>query len=336
MGIRSSWEWQNPEFLWLLLLIPVYLFFKYKSVWKGTSGLGLPSIKAFVKDSSFLTLFANVLPLLRAGIFALLILALARPIIPIASNDINNELGVDIMLCLDVSRSMLNRDFSPDRLSAVKKISTEFVAERTSDRIGAVSYSDEAILKMPLTKDKEMLQETIAKLDTEEMDPGTNIGLGLITAINHIKDSEAKSKVIILMSDGENKLNPKYDPLLAADIALSKEIKVYTIGVGKRGKILMTDGNQDPQGNFNFFQGISNLDEELLQNIASISEGKYYRATSEKELKSIYDEINSLEKSDINAKKILGYEELYKKYLVWALMLLGIEMILRTTIYKSA
>ncbi len=332
----ENWQFHSPWFLSLLLLIPIYWFFKYRSSKSSKSALSLPNINAFGDTSSFIALFANVLPILRGICLALLIIALARPQIPIAENQISNEQGVDIMLCVDVSLSMLARDLKPDRLHAVKEIAKEFVDARPSDRIGLVEYSKEAMMKTPLTTDKKVLKESIDELNTEELLKGTNIGLGLISSINHIKDSKAKSKVIILLSDGENTTGNDNEPILAADIAKSKGVKVYTIGIGKLGEVLMTYGQQDLFGNYIFFYGESNLDEELLQNIASITDAKYFRATSNESLREIYEEINQLEKSDISAKKYLGFKELYKKYMVWALVFLMIELVLRTFIYRSA
>ncbi len=334
--MMTSWQFHTPWLLSLLILIPIYWILKYRAIRKSGSSLSLPNIEAFGSTTNFMSLFANILPLLRALFMALLIIALARPQLPIAQNQISNEQGIDIMLCLDVSLSMLARDLEPDRLTAVKEIAKEFVDARESDRIGLVEYSREAMMKTPLTTDKKILKETIDDLNTEELIKGTNIGLGLISAINHIKNSKAKSKIIILMSDGENTTGGSNNPLLAADIAKSKGIKVYTIGIGKLGKVLMTYGQKDLFGDYIFFYGASNLDEELLQNIASTTDGQYFRATSNESLRDIYKEINQLEKSDINAKKYLGFEELYKPYLIWALIVLMIELLLRTFIYRSA
>ncbi len=332
----ESWQFHNPWLLSLLILIPLYWMFKFRKNRSSQNALSLPSTAAFGDTSSFIAIFANILPLLRGVAMAFLIIALARPQIPIAQNQISNEQGVDIILCVDVSLSMLARDLEPDRLKAVKEIAKEFVDARPSDRIGLVEYSREAMMKTPLTTDKQVLKESIDALNTEELLKGTNIGLGLISSINHIKDSQAKSKVIILLSDGENTTGNDNEPILAADIAKSKGIKVYTIGIGKLGEVLMTYGQQDLFGNYIFFYGQSNLDEELLQNIASITDAKYFRAISNESLRNIYDEINQLEKSDINAKKYLGFKELYQKYVIWALVFLMIELLLRTFIYRSA
>ncbi len=334
--MKDSWEFQNPWFLALLAIIPLYIFLKYRYAKKKGNALGLPSIEAFQKKATFLGIFANILPLLRCAFMVLLIIALSRPRIPIASTDVSNEKGVDIILCIDVSLSMLAKDLEPNRLTAVKEIAKEFVDARINDRIGIVEYSREALMKTPLTTDKNILKNTIDQLNTEELMKGTSIDLGLMTSVNHIKDSKAKSKVIILLSDGENTTGSDSNTLLASDIANSKGIKVYTIGIGKPGKILMTYGQQDFFGDYIYFYGESNLDEELLQNVASNTGAKYFRATSNDSMREIYNEINQLEKSEVSAKKYLGFKELYQKYLLWALIILGIELILRTFIYKSA
>lgn len=330
----GNWEFKNPWFLLLLLIVPIYLFLKYRARAKSKFGLALPSIQGVEAPSYIYQLLYTILPLLTAAMLSFLIVAFARPQIPLQNVDVNNEKGIDIILAVDVSLSMLSKDLEPDRLTALKEVAKKFVLERKTDRVGLVAYAAEAITKVPLTTDKEVLLKEIEDLSTFQLDQGTAIGVGLATAVNHLKDSKAKSRIIILLTDGENN-SGAITPETAADIASSKGIKVYTIGVGKQGEILSPTGSTDIFGNLEFRRQPSNLDEGLLRHIANQTHAKYFRATSKQVLAQVYQEINQLEKSNVSALKYRGYEEKYRKYVLWALVFLGLELLLRTFIFKS-
>lgn len=329
----NNWEFKNPWVLILLVIIPIYLliFFLRKNQKKG---LEMPSIAGVQPVNSLINFLYFLLPIFRAATMALLIIGLARPQMPLTNFNIDNEKGVDIMMTVDVSLSMLSKDLVPDRITALKEVAQKFVLERSTDRVGLVAYAAEGITKVPLTTDKEVLLKEIENLSTYQLAQGTAIGIGLATAVNHLVDSKAKSKVIILLTDGENN-SGMITPEVAADIAQSKNIKVYTIGVGKTGEVLSPTGATDIFGNLQFSRQKSKLDEKLLQHIALQTGGKYFRASSNQVLEQVYSEINQLEKSNVNILKYRGYKEEYRIYVIWALIIICIEMVLRTFLFKS-
>ena len=326
-------EFLNPEFLYLLILIPllaVWYFFMRK---KDAAVLSIPSVKGF-KTSSFLSKLKPLLYVLRLLALAAIIVALARPRNVSVSKRTKTNRGIDIVMAIDVSASMLARDLRPNRLEALKKVAINFVNRRPNDRIGIVVYAGESFTQTPITSDKRIVKRTISELQWGRLEGGTAIGMGLGSGVNRLKDSEAKSKVIILLTDGVNN-SGNIDPRTATELAKELGIKVYTIGIGTNG---MADfpWSKDPRtGQLNFRKQQVEIDEDLLKFIASETEGKYYRATNNTELQEIYDEIDKLEKTKIEEFKYYNYKELYRPLVFLALGLLILEFLLRNTLFKS-
>jgi Ca-activated chloride channel family protein len=326
-------EFLNPEFLYLLILISllaVWYFFMRK---KDAAVLSIPSVKGF-KTSSFLSKLKPLLYVLRLLALAAIIVALARPRNVSVSKRTKTNRGIDIVMAIDVSASMLARDLRPNRLEALKKVAINFVNRRPNDRIGIVVYAGESFTQTPITSDKRIVKRTISELQWGRLEGGTAIGMGLGSGVNRLKDSEAKSKVIILLTDGVNN-SGNIDPRTATELAKELGIKVYTIGIGTNG---MADfpWSKDPRtGQLNFRKQQVEIDEDLLKFIASETEGKYFRATNNTELQEIYDEIDKLEKTKIEEFKYYNYKELYRPLVFLALGLLILEFLLRNTLFKS-
>lgn len=326
-------EFLNPEFLYLLILIPllaVWYFFMRK---KDAAVLSVPSVKGF-KTSSFLSKLKPLLYVFRLLALAAIIVALARPRNVSVSKRTKTNRGIDIVMAIDVSASMLARDLRPNRLEALKKVAINFVNRRPNDRIGIVVYAGESFTQTPITSDKRIVKRTISELQWGRLEGGTAIGMGLGSGVNRLKDSEAKSKVIILLTDGVNN-SGNIDPRTATELAKELGIKVYTIGIGTNG---MADfpWSKDPRtGQLNFRKQQVEIDEDLLKFIASETEGKYFRATNNTELQEIYDEIDKLEKTKIEEFKYYNYKELYRPLVFLALGLLILEFLLRNTLFKS-
>jgi Ca-activated chloride channel family protein len=268
--------------------------------------------------------------ILRGMAVALIIVALARPQ-DIEEQSRTNAEGIDIMLAIDISSSMLARDFEPDRLTSAKAVAAEFVADRYGDRIGLALFAGESFTQSPLTTDKGTLQTLLMRLRSGIIEDGTAIGNGLATAINRLRESEAKSKVIILLTDGVNNRG-EIAPLMAANIAADMGIKVYTIGVGTRGKAPYPA--VDMFGNMVFQMMDVEIDEQTLEQIAKTTGGRYFRATDRDKLKSIYDEINSLEKSKVEITDLTIYHERFLPLLLLAIGLLVAEFLLEKVVLK--
>ena len=268
--------------------------------------------------------------ILRGMAVALIIVALARPQ-DVEEQSRTNAEGIDIMLAIDISSSMLARDFEPDRLTSAKEVAAEFVADRYGDRIGLALFAGESFTQSPLTTDKGTLQTLLMRLRSGIIEDGTAIGNGLATAINRLRESEAKSKVIILLTDGVNNRG-EIAPLMAANIAADMGIKVYTIGVGTRGKAPYPA--VDMFGNMVFQMMDVEIDEQTLEQIAQTTGGRYFRATDRDKLKSIYDEINSLEKSKVEITDLTIYHERFLPLLLLAIGLLVAEFLLEKVVLK--
>jgi Ca-activated chloride channel family protein len=246
----------------------------------------------------------------------------------------SQNLGIDLMMALDISTSMLARDLKPNRLEALKEVATDFVAQRTMDRLGLVIYAGEAYSPVPLTTDQSLLSQQISALHHEMLEGGTAIGMGLSTAVNRLVESTAKSKVIILLTDGENN-GGMVDPVQAAELAASLDIKVYTIGLGTNG-MASTPVMKDPSGNLIYQPRPVTIDEELLQRIASITGGQYFRATDNESLVEIYNSIDQLEKSEIEGFEFYRYTEHFSIFLYLALACIGLELLLNFVLLKTA
>lgn len=324
----------NPEFFWLLLLIPIAIAWLY---WKGnhqTATLKISSLQGFKRSNSLMVRLKPMLNVFRLLALSSLIVAMARPRTVDVSNKTKTTKGIDIVMAVDVSGSMLAKDLKPNRMEGLKRVAADFVDERPNDRIGLVLYASEAYTKTPVTSDKAVIQEAIKsiKYDTVLQD-GTGIGMGLATAVNRLKDSKAKSKVIILLTDGVNNAG-FIEPETAADIAQQYGIKVYTIGIGTNG---MADFPYaiTPNGQILFQMMKVEIDEQLLKNIAKKTEGKYFRATSNSKLAEIYASINKLETTEVKELRFYDYDEKFRPFVWLAGFLILLEIGLRNTVYRS-
>lgn len=321
----------NPRLLWGLLIIPaaiVWYVFRHKKQeasvrYSDTTGFdNLPrSWKVYARH----LLFA-----LQLAALALLMVAMARPQSSSTSQTSNIE-GIDIILAQDISGSMLARDLKPDRLEASKQVAADFVESRPTDRMGLVVFAGESFTQVPLTTDHGIMLNMLKELKTGMIDDGTAIGDGLATAINRLKDSEAVSRVIILLTDGLNNAG-SVDPYTAAELAKLYGIRVYTVGVGSYGTapfpVNTIFGTQ-------YQQMRVEIDEKLLATIANSSGGKYFRATSNQKLDEIYDEIDKLERSKIEVTEFRHLHEEFYPLVAWALGLLLLEFILRKTVFRT-
>jgi Ca-activated chloride channel family protein len=276
-----------------------------------------------------------MLTIFRLLSLSLIIVALARPRTVDISKKSKITRGIDIVMAIDVSGSMLAKDLKPNRLEALKKVASEFVEGRPNDRIGIVVYAAESYTKTPVTSDKNMVLKALqtVKYDNNAVQDGTGIGVGLATSINRLKDSKAKSKVIILLTDGVNNAG-FIEPETASMIAAEYGIKVYTIGIGTNG---MADFPYAyaPNGALLFKKMPVEIDEVLMRSIAKNTEGKYFRATDNRKLAQIYDEINQLETTEIEEQKFYNYEEKFRPLILLAGLLLFLEILLKQTLFRG-
>lgn len=335
----GNFEFQNPW--WLLLLIVAFFLIILKFKKKAPqSTLKIPTIEPFSQSQSTLTYFKPLLFILRIAGISCMIIAMARPQSVEVSSTIKSDKGVDVLMVVDISLSMLAKDLKPNRLEALKNVAQEFVNQRPTDRIGMVAYSGEAIAKVPLTTDHNVLIQEIQNLETGVLEDGTAIGVGLATAINHIKDSKATSKVVILITDGVESIDHTNDllyvsPQTAAQIAASQNIKVYTIGVGTNGMAPFPSRRDFFTGEIIFDMHPVEIDEPMLKYIAAQTGGEYFRATDNQTLDQIYKKIDQLEKTEINEIKYYSYTELFTKFLIIGIILILIEVGLRQTLFKE-
>ena len=330
-GIKNI-EFVNPEFLLLLLLIPAIATWFFVKKKDQHVSIKMSNLESIANTSTIRSTLRRYLPLLRALALAVLVIALARPRQTLKEEDIKAE-GIDICLVMDLSSSMLAQDFKPDRLEVSKRVASDFVSKREHDRIGLSVFSGEAFTQCPLTTDHRVVKEFLAGLRCGLLEDGTAIGMGLATAVNRLKGSESKSKVVILLTDGVN--NAGYiKPLTASEIAREFEVKVYTIGVGSTGDAL-TPVSRRSDGKYIFGLARVEIDEELLAEIATMTGGKYFRATSAESLERIYAEIDQLEKTEIEVTTLKRYSEEFHHFALWGLILLVIELLLRYTVFKT-
>ncbi len=326
-----NFEFHSPWFLLLFLLfIPIFIRDFSK---KRRKGIKVPSTGNMTENNSFLFVLF-LLKISKYIILSALIIAIARPRTFTISDDRDDTKGIDIIMSVDVSYSMLAKDLDPDRLTALKEIATNFVKSRPSDRIGLVSYSGEAVTKVPVTSDHAILIEELQNLNSLELEQGTAIGEGLAVAVSHLRHSKAKSKIIILMTDGVNTIQNALPPNVGAELAASNDIKVYTIGIGTNGYALFPVGH-DLFGELIFEERPVEIDEFALRDIAVKTGGKYFRATSTSRLAEVYAEINQLEKSDVKMQKLYNYEEYFRLFLWIAFFTLLVDAFLRWIFYKS-
>ncbi len=327
-------EFLNKELFWLLLLLPIAIIWYVFKHNKQTAELKISSIKGFKVSPSIWSKFRHVLFALRLIALGLLITALARPRTVDVSTKTKTTRGIDIVMAIDVSASMLAKDLLPNRLEALKEVAADFINGRPNDRIGLVEYAGEAYTKTPITSDKSIVLRSLRDIKYNTIiEGGTAIGMGLATSVNRLKDSRAKSKVIILLTDGVNN-SGFIDPKIASELALEYGIKTYTIGLGTNGMAL-SPISINPNGSFRYGRQQVEIDEDLLKEIADVTGGKYFRATNNKKLAEIYEEINKLEKTEVEEKKYYNYEEKYRPLVLLAGLLLLLELLLRNTIFRS-
>ncbi|WP_234445691.1 vWA domain-containing protein [Carboxylicivirga marina] len=321
----------QPYFFWLLLIVPGYIAWY---VWKQKgmqASLKISTLKGFANaPKSNKVYLRHLLFVFRVLSIVLLITVLARPQ---SSNNFRNEIteGIDIIMALDISGSMMAEDFKPNRLEAAKDVAAEFIKGRPNDKIGLVIYAAESFTQCPLTTDHNVLQNLFKDIQLGLLEDGTAIGMGLATAVQRIKDSEAKSKVIILLTDGENNRG-EIAPMTAAEIAKTFGVRVYTIGVGTNG---MAPYPMQTVFGKQYQQMEVKIDEELLQGIADMTDAKYFRATDKQKLDEIYKEIDQLEKTRIEVREYTKRKEEYWWFAAFAGLFLMLEIFMRSTVFRN-
>lgn len=328
MSWFNTIQFAHPEWLWALLLLPVIALIML--IRKSSGEVRMPNAQGFRGFSwAGIRPFLSLLSLIAFGCW---MIALARPQSTQVSRQIQGGEGIDIMLAVDLSQSMLAMDFKPNRLEALKKVAIEFVNERVNDRMGLVVYGREAYTSTPLTTDQDILEESLADLEIlQGFSQSTAIGVGLSTALNRLEESDAESKVVILISDGENN-SGLIAPETAARVAKEMGIRVYSIGIGSTG---MVEIPMTIQGRRVVTRQRGVLDEALLKQIADETGGRYYRAQTNSELKEIYDEIDRLEKSKVEEIKYTQYDEHFYPWAILGLALVGLEFLLKNTLFRS-
>ena len=330
----ENFTFENPQFFWLFLILPLAIAWYIWKRNKQQAELKISSIKGFKTSGSLLAKLRPLLLLLRLIAMTLIIVALARPRTVDVSTKTKTTRGIDIVMAIDVSASMLARDLRPNRLEALKDVAAEFIQGRPNDRIGLVMYAAESFTKTPITSDKSIVLSAMKEIEYNNLlENGTAIGMGLATSVNRLKDSKAKSKVIILLTDGSNNAG-FIDPKIASELAVEYGIKTYTIGLGTNGMALAPVAIR-PNGTFQYGNVKVEIDEELLKEIAKVTKGKYFRATDNKKLEQIYEEIDKLEKTDVEEFKFYNYEEKFRPLVLLAGILLLFEFLLRFTVFRS-
>ena len=324
-------EFANPKLLWLLVMLPIAIAWYLLRYKKQEAPVRFSDMSGFtLLPKTWKAYLRHLLFALRMAALALLIVALARPQSS-STNSTSNIEGIDIVMAMDVSGSMLARDLKPDRLTAAKNVASDFVKGRPGDRMGLVIFSGESFTQVPLTTDHGVMLNMLAEMKNGLIDDGTAIGDGLATAISRLKDSEAISKVVILLTDGLNNAG-SVDPYTAAEIAKLYGVRVYTIGVGSYGTAPYPV--QTPFGT-QLQQMKVEIDEKLLASIANSTGGKYFRATSNQKLDEVYQEIDKLERSKIEVTEFRRLHEEFYPLVAWALALLLMEFLLRKTIFRT-
>lgn len=325
---------ENPEFFWLLILLPVVAAWYFWKRNKQQAELKISSVKGFKAKRSMLPVFRHSLLVLRLLALTFMIIAMAKPRTTEVSSRTSSTQGIDIVLSIDISASMLARDLTPNRLEALKEVAADFIKGRPTDRIGIVVYAGESFTLTPVTSDKTIVLRALEDLEYNTiLETGTAIGMGLATSVNRLKESTAKSKVIILLTDGVNNAG-FIDPKIASELAAEYDIKTYTIGIGSNGMALSPIGILG-NGQFQYGMAQVEIDEQLLKEIAQITGGKYFRATNNEKLEEIYEEIDTLEKTEIEEFRYTNFEEKFRPFLFVAGLLLLMELMLRFTIFRS-
>jgi len=335
--LLGNYELYTPYALILLVLVPILAVWLYRNRYNERSKFLYSDANSFGGFKTFKNTLIPILSGLLLLSLALTSIGIARPRSVDVTAKTKKVKGIDIMLAVDVSASMLARDLKPNRLEALKKTAIDFIKKRPNDRFGVVLYAGEAFTQVPITSDHRIVMQAIRKINFNQLfnqlEQGTAIGMGLATAVNRLKDSKAKSKVIILMTDGVNNTG-EIDPYTALELAKEFGIKVYTIGLGTNG-YAPTPVAIRPDGSFEYRNAKVEIDEQLLKKIAKETGGKYFRATDNRKLNKIYKEIDKLEKTEIKETKYYNYKELYRPFVLGAVLLLFLVGVLRYTLMKS-
>lgn len=325
-----GYQFANPELFWLLLLIPMLGVWYWRPGNRYYPAQTLSSLIPFDGGHwSWRYLLHTSLPVFRLLAIGFLVIALARPQTVMEREEVKAE-AIDIVLALDISSSMLARDFEPNRLGAAKQVAQDFISGRRNDRIGLVVFAAESFTQCPVTTDYKVLQDLLQETQSGLLEDGTAIGMGLATGVSRLKKSEAKSKVLILLTDGVNNRG-SIDPMTAQRMAKRFNVTVYTIGIGSEGKAPFPVDTRHGQ---RFRQKKVNIDEELLETIAEKTGGQYFRATSSEKLRRIYEQIDQMEKTEINVSAFKRYDEEYLPFALLAAGLLGVELISRYGLLK--
>ena len=325
-------EFASPKILWfLLLLVPLAAYYIYRCR-QGGAAVTVSTTDTVKRAPKTFRYYLRHIPfVLRCAALSLIVVAIARPQSAEHYTNTTTE-GIDIVLAVDVSTSMLAKDFTPDRLSVAKEVASEFVSDRTGDRIGLVVFAGESFTQSPLTTDQSSLQTMLGRITSGIIEDGTAIGNGLATSINRLRESDAKSKVVILLTDGVNNRG-EISPLTAAKIAKDMGIKVYTIGIGRRGTapypLFDNQGREVDVVNMKV-----EIDEKILRDIASQTGGEYFRATDKQTLEAVYDRINQLEKSRVEVENRTTLHEEFLLFVLWALAALLLEFIINRIVLK--
>lgn len=321
----------NPKCFWLLLILLPYIVWYIRNHRNVHASIGLSTLAPFKGASTYKVFLQHAMFGVRCLLIATLIVILARPQIRDSWSSARTE-GTDIVMALDISTSMLARDFKPDRFEAAKEIAAKFVSGRESDNMGLVIFAGESFTAVPMTTDRRLLANYISDMRMGMLQDGTAIGDGLATAINRIKEGKAKSKSIILLTDGSNNTG-NVAPLTAAEIAKKLGIKVYTIGIGTNGNAPYPAENEF--GRLTFVNMPVVIDEATLKSIASTTGGKYFRATGNAVLSQIFHEIDALEKSQIDVRNFSHAEDNYLPWAILALLLFVFELVMRNTLLRN-
>jgi len=323
----------NPEFFWLLLLLPLMLLWYWYWNKKSQANVTFSTTIAFKKTKSWSDALYHLLFVLRMIAIALIVVALARPQTHSENAKTKITDGIDIVMAIDVSASMLSQDLKPNRFEALKKVASQFVKDRPNDRIGLVIYAGESYTKTPVTTDKSIILNALSEITYGQIEDGTAIGMGLATAVNRLKESKAKSRVIILLTDGVNNTG-FIDPQTAAELAAEYGIKVYTVGIGTNGMALSPYAlNAD--GSIIYRMQQVDIDEPLMKKIAQVTKGRYFRATNNQKLQQIYDEISQMETTKIEEFKYTEVDEKFRWWVLVAGVLLLLEFVLKHTLLRN-
>jgi len=327
------YRFADPEYLYLLLLIPMLVYWYWTKKGRGSSKIRFSDI-GIVKKVGKTTKqhLRHSVFLFRLFFLSMIILALARPQSGSKMKETSTE-GVDIVLAIDVSSSMLAEDFKPNRLEAAKNVASDFIEGRQNDRLGMIIFAGESFTQCPLTLDYGVLLNLLESTEVADQDwDGTAIGMGIVNAVNRLRDSKAKSKVVILLTDGENNKG-QVDPITAARISQSFDVKIYTIGAGTKGTALYPV--TDPLMGKRYVPMPVNIDEDVLKEIAKITDARYFRATNSKKLAEIYQEIGEMEKTKIEVQEFTRYDEFFIYFLGLGLIFFAIEIISSNTVFRK-